>query len=262
MPDARMAPGVPQLLASQRAAALRDVRYDLSLDVTRADVATGRVIVRFTQRTAREVILDFRGLAITAITANGRPLTADPTVWSRAHVRIPASHARAGTNEITLEFTTPIAAAGASIIRSRDASDGADYLYTLLVPSDANLLFPCFDQPDLKAHVTLSITAPAQWSVMANGAPTGVDTLPSGVRHRFAETQPMSTYLIAFAAGPYAKLQRQVSIANGAAPVPMDLWLRASRLKEVEADSLVTMNAQALRWLGDWFGVRYPFGKY
>ena len=47
-----------------------------------------------------------------------------------------------------------IAASGASIIKTHDA-DGSDYLYTLLVPADANQLFPCFDQPDLKARVTL-----------------------------------------------------------------------------------------------------------
>ena len=261
--DARMAAGVPHVLAQQRTATLRNVRYDLSLDVTRPEAATGRVVVRFTQRDTGDVILDFRGLAISAITANGRAMVVgDSTVWNRAHVRIPASHVQRGANQIVLEFTTPIAAAGASIIRSRDATDGSDYLYTLLVPSDANLLFPCFDQPDLKARVTLAITAPSRWSVLANGAAERIDTMPTGVRHSFAATQPISTYLIAFAAGPYTKLRRESSIASGAAPVPMQLWLRTSRLKEVEADSLFAMNAQALRWLGDWFGVRYPFGKY
>ncbi|HYW51804.1 MAG TPA: M1 family aminopeptidase, partial [Gemmatimonadaceae bacterium] len=263
IPDARMASGVPHVLARQRAASLRDVRYDLTLDVTRADTALGTVVVRFTRRTAGEVILDFRGLGLSAINANGKPLRADdPAVWNRAHVRIPASHVSAGANEITLTFASPIAAAGASIIRSRDQSDGQDYLYTLLVPSDANLLFPCFDQPDLKARVTLRIEAPRAWSVLANGAAMRVDTTERTLRHQFAETRPISTYLIAFAAGPYAKIARQEAITTGAAPTAMQLWLRASRVREVEADSLVAMNTQALRWLGDWFGVPYPFGKY
>ncbi|MDZ7629758.1 MAG: M1 family aminopeptidase [Gemmatimonadaceae bacterium] len=262
-PDARLAPGVPHVLATERAAHLRDVRYALSLDVTRADTALGDVVVRFSQPTAREVILDFRGLAVTAIVANGQPLAArDPEVWNRAHVRIPASHTRAGANEIRLSFASPIAAAGASIIRSRDAADGQDYLYTLLVPSDANLLFPCFDQPDLKARVTLRVTAPVAWSVLANGPSVRTDSVPNGVTHHFAETRPISTYLIAFAAGPYATVTRARALATGAPATNVTMWVRGSRLKEAEADSLITMNTQALRWLGDWFGVSYPFGKY
>ena len=263
VPDARLAPGVPHVLATERTAQLRNVRYALTLDVTRADTASGSVVVRFTQATAREVILDFRGLALTRIVANGQPLAAnDIDVWNRAHVRIPASHARAGANEIELSFASPIAAAGASIIRSRDASDGQDYLYTLLVPSDANLLFPCFDQPDLKARVTLRVIAPTRWAVLANGAAIRTDSAPTQVTHRFAETQPISTYLIAFAAGPYTTISQSRVIATGAAAAPVRMLVRASRVKEAEADSLIAMNTHALRWLGDWFGVPYPFGKY
>ena len=261
--DARLAPGVPHVLAMERASHIRGVHYDLALDVTRSDTARGTVVVRFTQRTAREVILDFRGLAVTQVIANGRALPVnDPALWNRAHLRIPASHARVGENTIRVTFETPIAAAGASIIRSRDATDGEDYLYTLLVPSDAHLLFPCFDQPDLKARVTLRITAPARWTVLANGAATHADTAASQVTHHFAPTQPISTYLIAFAAGPYTSVTRSQAIAPNAPPVDVRMLLRASRLKEAESDTLIAMNTQALRWLGDWFGVPYPFGKY
>ena len=263
VPDARLAPGVPHVLATERAAQLRDVHYALSLDVTRPDTAIGSVVVRFAQRSARDVILDFRGLRVLRIDANGAAVSPDdPAVWNRAHLRIPAQHTRAGTNAITIDFASPIAAAGASIIRSRDVADGQDYLYTLLVPSDANLLFPCFDQPDLKARVSLTITAPRHWSVLANGVAVHVDSSATEVSHHFAETRPISTYLIAFAAGPYATVSRSQAIATGAPTTNVRMFVRASRLKEAESDSLITMNADALRWLGNWFGVPYPFGKY
>jgi aminopeptidase N len=262
-PDATLAPGVPHVLAEQRAGQIRDVRYALSLDLTRADTAMGTVVVRFTQRTRRDVILDFRGLAVSGLSANGHALAGnDPDIWNRAHLRIPAGDIRAGANEITVAFSTPIAAAGASIIRSRDAVDGQDYLYTLLVPSDANLLFPCFDQPDLKAKVTLTVTAPRRWAVLANGAAEAADTAPTTITHHFAETRPLSTYLVAFAAGPYTAISRARVIAPGAAPSNVRMWVRASRVREAESDSLIAMNSQALRWLGEWFGVSYPFGKY
>ena len=260
--DARLAPGVPHVLATERASRISDVRYTLTLDVTHADSAPGSVTVRFRQRGVHDVILDFRGSAVSRLVANGAELPVTPDSWNRAHLRIPAAAVRDGENEVQVMFTSPIAAAGASIIRSRDASDGRDYLYTLLVPSDANLLFPCFDQPDLKARVTLRIEAPRDWAVLANGVATQVDSTARTLRHRFAETQPISTYLIAFAAGPYATVTQARALSKGAAPTAVSMWARASRMKEAESDSLIGMNTQALQWLGEWFGVPYPFGKY
>ncbi|MCC7052772.1 MAG: ERAP1-like C-terminal domain-containing protein [Gemmatimonadaceae bacterium] len=260
--DLRLAPGVSHVLATERAARISDVRYALALDVTHADSAPGTVTVRFRQAGAHDVILDFRGIAVSRLQANGAGLPVNDSTWNRAHIRIPAAATRAGENEVQVTFTSPIAAAGASIIRSHDASDGRDYLYTLLVPSDANLLFPCFDQPDLKARVTLSVTAPADWKVLANGAGRSAVPAGAGVRHTFAETPPLSTYLIAFAAGPYTTVTRPRQIFDAPGADSVTMYVRASRAKEAESDALIDMNAEALRWLGRWFGVDYAFRKY
>src|SRR6185295_6174718 len=103
---------------------------------------------------------------------NGRPLP--PGAWDGAHITIPAAML-AEDNVVTVGFVAEIAPSGASIIRFHDAADSSDYLYTLLVPADANQLFPCFDQPDLKANVTLSLTAPRGWTAIANGSELGAD---------------------------------------------------------------------------------------
>ena len=55
---------------------------------------------------------------------------------------------------------------GASVIRFEDATDGSRYLYTLLVPADANQLFPAFDQPDLKGRFRVEITAPLHYPLV------------------------------------------------------------------------------------------------
>ena len=255
--------GVPKALATYRAAHVRDVRYDLQLDVTRRDTAIGRVTVAFQQRQAGDVILDFRGLAVTSVRANGAELAlSSTTVWNGAHIRLPAALFHTNDNYIDVAFASPIAPAGASIIRAHDATDGNDYLYTLLVPSDANLLFPCFDQPDLKARVTLSLTTPRAWRALGNGAALRVDSTASTRTHVFSATPPISTYLIAFAAGPWSTVTHAFAIASGLPTVPVTLWSRRSRASEIEADTLLAMNARALVWLGNWFGVPYPFGKF
>jgi aminopeptidase N len=255
-----LGPGVSRELAAWRAARVRDVRYDLTFDVTHPDTARGRVTVRFVRTGDGDAVLDWRGLALSNARANGRAVA---VTGDGAHVRIPAAALRVGENAVALDFASAIAPAGASIIRYRDATDGADYLYTLLVPSDANALFPCFDQPDLKARVTLTLRAPAAWNAVANGAlrESTADTVGAagGIAARilrFAETRPISTYLIAFAAGPWHTETRTVGGRT------ITLHSRASRAAEVEVDSLIDANARALRWLEGYFARPYPFEKF
>jgi aminopeptidase N len=165
--DSLMGTGVSRALATARAAQIRDVRYALSFDLTERDSSRGTVTARFRVVKPGDVILDFRGLRLATVAVNGAALTSPQ--FNGVHLSIPARSIVVGENVVTMSFVTKIAAAGASIIRYRDATDGAEYLYTLLVPADANQLFPCFDQPDLKARVSLRVRAPANWRVLANG---------------------------------------------------------------------------------------------
>ncbi|HEX6617095.1 MAG TPA: M1 family aminopeptidase, partial [Gemmatimonadales bacterium] len=249
-------PGISEALARHRAATIGGVRYDLRLDVTARDSATGRVTVRFARSDSGDAILDFRGRRLTAARANGRAI---PDFAPRnGHLIVPAPLLRPGENTVELAFVADIAPAGASIIRADDRTDGSVYLYTLLVPADANQLFPCFDQPDLKARVRLALTAPAAWSLVANGPVASADTSADGrtVATAFAETKPISTYLIAFAAGPW---EHASATRDGRT---ITAYVRRSRATEVDLDTLLALNHGALEWMERWFGRPYPFGKF
>jgi aminopeptidase N len=245
--------GVSIELARYRAQRISAVRYDLALDVTRRDTAIGRVRVSFTKRGGGDVILDFRGRDLNVIAVNDLP--SPGYEWDASHIRIPANSARDGENTIVMTFRTPIAPAGASIIRFTDERDNSDYLYTLLVPSDAHLLFPCFDQPDLKASFELQLTVPRHWQALSNGSVRAIANSSHGntATITFGETRPISTYLFAFATGPYQTLHDSRR--------DMSLWVRASRAKEVETDNLIAFNRRARDWLALYFGVPYAFDK-
>jgi aminopeptidase N len=246
--------GISQSLARHRAATIRSVSYDLTLDITGLDSAVGRVTVGFGRSDTSDVILDFRGRRLTRALANGRVI---PTVAARdGHIIVPARLLFPGTNQLAFEFVADIAPNGASIIRAHDPTDQSDYLYTLLVPSDANQLFPCFDQPDLKARVRLELTAPAAWSVIANGSPESSDTNADRITTRFHVTRPISTYLIAFAAGPWhhATMTRHGRTINA--------YVRRSRASEADLDSLLLQNQRALEWMEGYFGRAFPFEKF
>lgn len=246
--------GVSHRLALWRARTVRDVRYDLALDVTALDSAVGRVTVRFRRTGAGDAILDFRGRRLTRALANGRAIPEDAA--DGAHIRVPAALLAPGENTLELGFVAEIAPTGASIIRIHDPADGSDYLYTLLVPADANQLFPCFDQPDLKARVRLRLTAPAAWSVVANGSIASADTAGERVTTRFTETKPISTYLIAFAAGPW---HRASSTVRGRT---ISVYVRRSRAGEADLDTLLALNQRAIDWMEKYFGRPFPFEKF
>ena len=249
--DPLMGPGISRQLATQRASQLRAIRYDLSLGVTGRDTARGAVTIRFVARRAGDVVVDFRGPSLSDVVVNGHK---GAVTFNGAHFKIAARDVRVGANTVEARFKAMIAPAGASIIRFHDDKDGQDYLYTLLVPSDANALFPCFDQPDLKARLTLSLTIPVGWRALANGITQRVDTVHGAARYRFRETDPLPTYLIAFAAGPWHEFS--------GGPRHTNLWVRASRAREVEVDSLQQQVGSALTSLERYFGVKYPFQQF
>ena len=264
-------PGVSLELARHRAATLSDVRYAIQLDVRGTERAAGEVTTTLTRTAdAGDLILDFRGTALRDVRVNGRRI--DDARWANDHIVIPAARLQPGPNTLQLAFMAPIAAAGAAIISYDDARDQARYLYTLLVPSDAQLLFPVFDQPDIKARFTWKVLAPRGWTVLANGSVVTRDekAAPDAIRWSFAETEPISTYVAAFAAGPYAVLRGTSARAAATAPIgssqtdvtrDMRLFVRRSRVAEVDTTELLRLNQQGLHWLERYFQVLYPFGK-
>ena len=251
--DSLAGPGVSIALARLRAGTVRDVRYDLNLDLRALDSARGRVAIRWKRTGDADAFIDFRGRRLGEATVNGTILPA--ATFNGAHVVIPKSMLVDGENIATFNFITDIAPSGASIIRSHDP-DGSDYLYTLLVPADANQLFPCFDQPDLKARVSLTLAAPTSWQVVANGSVASADTAATMIVHRFRETKPISTYLIAFAAGPWTVAS---STENGRT---VHVYARKSRAKEADLDTLLALNHRAIRWMESYFDRAYPFEKF
>ena len=249
--DPLMGPGISRTLADRRARNLSNIRYEMRLAVADSDTARGSIVVRFVSKSRSDVILDFRGPTLSHIVVNGR---ASSPEFNGAHLRIAAHDVHAGENTVTAEFTALIAPAGASIIKFHDEKDGGTYLYTLLVPSDANALFPCFDQPNLKARLRLALTVPATWHALANGITEHIDTAGATATYRFRQTDPLPTYLFAFAAGPWHEFT--------GGPRATHLWVRESRAREVEVDSLQAQVGSALTSLERYFGVKYPFQQF
>ncbi|HKW37415.1 MAG TPA: M1 family aminopeptidase [Burkholderiales bacterium] len=252
-------PGVSRELAQWRAKQYRDIRYSLKVLISPGAATlqgTARVEVTLPRRVP-ELVLDWRPSAashLSRLRINGKPARAR---LDREHLVVSAKRLRAGKNRLTFAFESPIAASGSAVTRYLDREDRAEYVYTLFVPSDASSAFPCFDQPDLKARFKLELLLPRAWTAVGNAPVTRTEDAGNRVhRVEFAETHPISTYLFAFAAGPFAEIF--------ATPGGTRLFVRKSQLARArqEAPELLRLNREAVRWFERYFDSRFPFPKY
>ena len=247
-------PGVSHELAIARAARISDIHYQLAFTLQEhASEVAGTETLNFESKTAGDLPIDYRDGTLQSATLNGQPI---PTNLENGHLNLPAV---AGRNTLIIAFTSNAAPAGKSITRYEDKDDGSEYIYTLFVPMDASMAFPCFDQPDLKAKFTLEVNHPANWTVIANTASTntsGTGTT-SPTRSQFAETRPISTYLFALAAGPFVPIHAQ----NPGEPT---VYVRKSQLARAqqEAPQVQQMAARGIAYFEIYFAQPFPFPKY
>jgi aminopeptidase N len=271
---AQVPQGIPRELAREQARAVSDVRYRLRFTLApKAASTSGHEALTFQLKAAAlrnlqtawfirgqkplpvaPLLLDFREGTLGIVRVNGIAITA---TIENGHIALPADRLRAGENTVEMDFTAPVGPAGKAFTSFHDRDDGSDYVYTLFVPMDASMAFPCFDQPDLKARFQLTVTAPIgnDWTVISN-TPGGLNTAGQTAEWTFAETRPLPTYLFAFAAGPFKKV-------NGKPGLP-GLYVRQSQLQRAqpEAEEVQTITARGIEFLSQYFAQPFPFSKY
>jgi aminopeptidase N len=282
-------PGVSQTLAKWRAANYSDVRYKLNLTLEKMSPTLKGTIEISLKTNADRIVLDWRKIrgkenlsTVSNVSINGKSAKFEEV---NEHL-VFAENLTKGENVIKLDFTSPIATSGAAVTRYIDKEDGAEYVYSLFVPSDASTAFPCFDQPDLKARFQLNVTVPEYWKVVSNTDGIGIH---SGHRNRqrankqantiyysFYETKPISTYVFAFAAGDFVEFveEKPTTIDNLALTLQSFLeetlrensivYVRKSQAQKFKQHSaeVFRLNREAVKYLETYFDYKFPFPKY
>ncbi|HKY66678.1 MAG TPA: M1 family metallopeptidase, partial [Acidimicrobiales bacterium] len=239
-------------------------RYDLTLE-PHLDAATFAgtedVAVEVVEPTA-EVVLNAVDLEIDEATADvgGEHLVATVSLDGEAE-------------RATLTFERPLPAGEATLhLRFRGVlndklvgfyrstftdDDGIERVLatTQMEATDARRSFPCWDEPDAKAVFGVTLVVPDDLLAISNAGEIGREPAGEGrVAVRFADTMPMSTYLVAFVVGPLS------------ATDPVDVDGKPLRVigpvgKEHLADFALEVGEFALRFFTDWFGIVYPGDK-
>ncbi|MGN6300342.1 MAG: aminopeptidase N [Angustibacter sp.] len=225
--------------------------YQVELDLAGAadgDTFASTVSVDFTcTEPGATTWMELKADALVSAELNGRPL--DAGAWRDDRLTLDDLQP---TNHVTVTARMAYSRTGEGLHRYTDPEDGQVYLYSQAFLDDAPRLFACFDQPDLKATFTLSITAPPSWTVLSNTAGERDD---SGA-WRFGTTQRISTYLVAVVAGPYHGVRGH---HDG---IDLGVWCRRSWAPYLDAERLLATTAVGFDYFHELFGVRYPFGKY
>ncbi|MEQ1875835.1 MAG: aminopeptidase N [Bdellovibrionia bacterium] len=248
--------GLTQQQAAERSTRVRDVSYEMNFGIGTEASFTGKTAIAFTlTHKDHPLTIDFQDGKVLKITVNGNP----ETVQYNGHfiTLSPASLAE-GANKVEIEYSHAYTSSGSGLYRFKDSEDGRYYLYTDFEPYDANLLFPSFDQPDLKAPYTVTVEAPSDWTVITNTRETEVTAAATeGMKTwKFPKTAKFSTYLFSLHAGQYKIWESQ------AGKIPLRLFARQSLAKYVKPEEWFTLTKQGLEYFNEYFAYDYPFGKY
>ncbi|CAL4859706.1 aminopeptidase N [Microbacterium sp. MM2322] len=244
--------------AAARASVIVVDTIEIDLDVrsasdpSREDFATQSTL-RFAS-TADETWVDFLGVAVDEVEVNGETR---PVEWDGARIRL---NGLAADNTVRIRARGRYSRSGEGLHRFTDPVDGAVYLYTQYEPADSRRVYPCFEQPDLKARWTFHVTASADGVVLSGGAETQRVEVDDGVRVSFAETPPLSSYVTAVAVGPYHRVdgvwrgERQI--------VDLGVLCRASLAEHLDAEEILDITRRGLDFFTSAFDQDYPWGKY
>lgn len=251
------APSLTQSYARFRRSQISGVTYTLSVRVDdEADLFTGQVTIGFRVDAGNvsPITVDFDSGEILELNVNGMP---GRYQYDRWFITLPPEQfAPNSRNTVTIRYRRPYADDGAGLHRFEDPRTGEVYLYTDFEPYDANRLFPHFDQPDLKARLTMSVNAPAEWEVIANTRE--LDTRETEERREwfFPATERLPSYVYALHAGPFTVWE------DTSGNVPMRLLARTSLADYVEPEEWFHYTHQSLDFFREYFDTPYPFGKY
>jgi aminopeptidase N len=235
--------------AQERARLLNVHSYTVHLDLTRGEEVFGSTtVIRFgCAEPGATTFVELRPARLHRLTLNGADL--DPASFDDGRLPLPGL---AADNELRVETDMYYSRTGEGMHRFTDPADGEVYVYTQCAPDEADRVFACFDQPDLKAVLEISVTAPAHWTVLSNG--TGERT--GNGRWEFAPTPPISTYLAAVVGGPMHSARDE---HDG---VPLGLHCRRSLAPFMDAEEIFDITRRSLDRYHELFDERYPFGKY
>ena len=157
-----------------------------------------------------------------------------------------------GEGDLVLTFDAPFGTQLRGLYRVQDG--GKWYAFTQFEAIDARRAFPCFDEPAFKVPFELSLSVPKEMRAIANTNETGQTPDGDLVKHTFARTEPLPTYLIAVAIG-------ELDVRDGPTVGKTKIRLISTNGKAKLGTISLEATGKVLAALEGWFGRPYPYDK-
>jgi aminopeptidase N len=243
--------------AAARAAHLAVASYELTLDLTTGDETfISETIIKFTcNKPGYDTFLDAVGKNVISATLNGQNVDTSNYDGESIFVKNLAAD-----NELIIKMNGLYSKTGEGLQRSVDPVDNEVYLYSQGETAFIRKMYPCFDQPDLKATFTLTAIAPDHWSVISNNpVKEKVELADKKAKWSFTTSPRISTYITALIAGPYYSVTDQYV---GKKTVPLGIYCRKSLAEHLDPEDIFLITKQGFAYFEKVFGLEYPFEKY
>lgn len=224
----------------------------------------GSVKIRFrTDAPRRSVFLHARDLSVKSarLTSGSHTSPASTTpIADKSLLRIDSSvRLEAGEHTVEIAYEAPFAADLAGLYRVK--TDHGHYVFTQFEPLDARRAFPCFDEPGFKTPFDVTMIVKKEHAALANAR--AVEETPDGAfkRVRFATTEKLPTYLIAFAVGPLDIVEAPPIPPNAVRKTPIPLRGAAVRGRGAQLAEALKEHARLVAELEAYFRIPYPYDK-
>lgn len=247
-------PYLAQEDAFARSARVSNVDYALDFTLTGKEIFAGTTTVTFDLKdNASDITLDLNKATVKSVSVNGKPVR---TRYNNAFITLSAADLAKGRNTVVVAYERTHSTNGEGLHRMVDPADGRVYTYSHFEPAAAQQMFAVFDQPDLKASYTVTVTAPKDWHVVTTTRETNIQDAGANRRWTFKQTKRLSPYNFSLHAGPYQVWE------DNSGKYPMRLFARQSVAKQVVPADWFRYTKSGITFFEGYFGIPYPFEKY
>lgn len=242
--------------AFERSSILKVDNYNVTIDVTKGeDTFYAKSVIKFKcSNPGASTFIDAVGKKLISASLNG--VSIPDQKFSGQSLQLDDLKSE---NELVIEIEAVYSKTGEGLQRSIDPVDNEVYLYSQGETAFIRNMYPCFDQPDLKATFDFTVIAPSHWQVISNNPVKKSVESGSAKIWEFTTTPIMSTYITAVVAGPYAYVQDEY---KGATTIPLGIYCRKSLFQHLDAEEIFLITKQGFEYFEKVFGLAYAFGKY
>ncbi len=232
--------------------------YELTLRIDPAATTfSGRVRIAVDLAAPTRLIrLHADGLAITTATAIvGSQSISLSSQIDDTDLALIAPKALSGALTLEIAWQGPLPEAPVGIYRVQEG--GRWYVFTQFEPLEARRAFPSFDEPRFKTPFSTTLEVPKGYTPFSNDPELAATATADGwMRHTFAPTKPLPTYLVAFAIGDFDVVEGG-KVSGGKVP----FRIITAKGKGHLAGFALDRGARHLAMQEAWFGSPYPFAK-